>query len=118
MSELPISGINPLTDIDVRAAWDRLSPEVQADLGVMLIEQVLASFVFGDLMPPEVTYCSREIREAACEREDAIFGTIYGRVWAALPEIFGPDDCDPPWAWRETGSVSEAGFEPPGHDPP
>lgn len=98
----------PLPPYDaIPAAWASLSPEVQTDLGCMLLEWTFASFVAGDVFAEENRYCNEAIRNDAARREHTLLNAFDEKIWALFPDLFGPDDGDPAWAWRDLNELGQ-----------
>lgn len=92
----------------IPAAWASLPADAQANLGCMLIEYVFADFVSGEAYSAHDQYCTDGIRNEAAGRRDEVLNTMMPMVMDHLPDLFGGEEQDPPWAWRGTEEYDAA----------
>lgn len=98
-----VSAMNPLRTFNPVTTWACLTPAKQAEIGSLVLEWVFADFVSGSGHAEDDKLCSEEIRSEAIRNCDRLLPELLTLVPATLPEMFGPDGEDPPWAWREAG---------------
>ena len=92
----------------IPSAWASLPADDKARLGGMLIEYVFADFVSGEAYSAHDQYCIDEIRGEAAVRRDAVLNTMMRDVMDTLPDLFGGEEQDPPWAWRHPAEYEAA----------
>ena len=85
----------PFTPVE---AWARLSPAAQAEIGAAVIGMHLAQYIFGDGLAKEDQFLDMDLRDAAYVVEDDLLNRMDKRLWALLPELYGPEGDHPRWA--------------------
>ncbi|KQT56105.1 hypothetical protein ASG52_24620 [Methylobacterium sp. Leaf456] len=79
-------------------AWHLLSPATQAEIGAAVIGMALAEYVAGDGREDEDQFHDEELRGAAIDTQHDLLNAITPRLWALLPDLYGPDGDHPAWA--------------------
>ncbi len=95
--------MNPLRTFNPALTWASLPPVKQAEIGSLVLAWLFADFVAGGGHAHEDKLCDEPIRDEAERDCDRLLPELLSLVPATLPEVFGPEGEDPPWAWRETG---------------
>lgn len=81
-------------------AWRLLSPATQAEIGAAVIGMALAQYMHGDAMAEADQFHDDALREAASDVEHDILNRLDDRLWALLPDLYGPDGDHPQWALK------------------
>ena len=79
-------------------AWHLLSPATQAEIGAAIIGMALAEYVHGDDMAEADQFHDDALRSAAGDVNSKLLNSITPRLWALLPDLYGPDGDHPAWA--------------------
>nr|USU32902.1 hypothetical protein NG677_04165 [Methylobacterium sp. OTU13CASTA1] len=79
-------------------AWNRLSPDTQAEIGTAVIGMTLADYIQGGDRAEEDQFSDSDLRAYADEVWHSILNTMPQRLWGLLPELYGPDGDHPRWA--------------------
>lgn len=79
-------------------AWRLLSPATQAEIGAAVIGMELAQYVYGDGRANADQFTDEALRSDASDVADAILNQMPDRLWALLPDLYGPDGDHPAWA--------------------
>ncbi|SDO18308.1 hypothetical protein SAMN05216360_11612 [Methylobacterium phyllostachyos] len=79
-------------------AWHLLSPETQAEIGTAVIGMELAQYVYGDGRADADQFKDDALRSAASDVAHDLLNRIDDRLWALLPDLYGPDGDHPAWA--------------------
>lgn len=95
--------MNPLRSFNPTLTWAALPAAKRDEIGATVLAWAFADFVSGAGHADEDKLCNEAVRDEATRDCDRLFPELLALVPAALPEVFGPEGEDPPWAWREAG---------------
>ena len=97
-----------LPNLDFAQVWDILSPNVQAEIGRLVIQEAFLRFAAGEYEGDDgerVVYLEDESRAAVDEAAESTADMLRGVIEGHLPELFGenpspahPKGTDPAWA--------------------
>lgn len=91
----------------IEAAWASLPPDIQARIGVAVVDMVFQEFVYGDACVvngqpedrpfPDETEEHIAIRCAAMDATNRRLNELTPLIQGALPDLFGADGENPAW---------------------
>lgn len=79
-------------------AWRLLSPATQAEIGAAVIGMALAEYIAGDSHDEGDKFLDDDLRDTAWNVQHDLLNAITPRLWALLPDLYGPDGDHPAWA--------------------
>lgn len=80
-------------------AWHKLSPATQAEIGTAVLGMALAQYVYGDGRAEADQFTDEGLRSNASDVADDLLNRIDDRLWALLPDMYGPEGDHPAWAY-------------------
>lgn len=79
-------------------AWQRLTPQTQAEIGAAIIGMFLAEYIGGENLDRKDQFHDATLRSDAWEVNHDILNRFEARLWTLFPTLYGPEGDHPAWA--------------------